>query len=59
MRDSGGGSDDGEGGGGGGGVGKLLVGVKNSAVITGLPKGHAELQSIFSRSSPSKNEHFG
>ena len=25
---------------GGGGVGKLLVGIKNSAVITGLPKGH-------------------
>ena len=54
MRDSGGGSDEG-----GGGGGKLLVGIKNSAVITELPKGHAELQSIFSRSSPSKNEHFG
>ena len=49
MRDSGGGSDDG----GGGGRGKLLVGITNSAVITGLPKGHAELQSIYSRSSPS------
>ena len=54
MRDSGGGSDEG-----GGGGGKLLVGIKNSAVITELPKGHAELQSIFSRSSPSKNEQFG
>ena len=42
-----------------GGGGKLLVCIKNSAVITELPKGHAELQSIFSRSSPSKNEHFG
>ena len=43
MRDSGGGSDEG-----GGGGGKLLVCIKNSAVITELPKGHAELQSIFS-----------
>ena len=42
----------------GAGGGKLLVGIKNSAVITGLPKGHPVLQSIFSRSSPSKNEHF-
>ena len=31
----------------GGGGGKLLAGIKNSAVITGLPKGHAELQSIY------------
>ena len=36
-----------------GGGGKLLVGITNSAVITGLPKGHAELQSIYCRSSPS------
>ena len=53
MGDSGGGSDDG-----GGGGGKLLVGIKNSAVIAGLPEGHAELQSSFRRSSSSKNEHF-
>ena len=53
MRDSGGGSDDGGGGGRGAAGGKLLVGITNSAVITGLPKGHAELQSIYCRSSPS------
>ena len=41
-----------------GGGGKLLVGIKNSAVIAGLPEGHAELQSSFRRSSSSKNEHF-
>ena len=38
-------------GGGGGGRRKLLVGITNSTVITGLPKGHAELQSIYCRSS--------
>ena len=37
-----------------GGGGKMLVGIKNFAVINGLPKGHAELQSTFCRSSPSK-----
>ena len=41
-----------------GGGGELLVGIRNSAVIAGLPEGHAELQSSFRRSSPSKNEHF-
>ena len=37
----------------GGGGSCLSALITNSAVITGLPKGHAELQSIYCRSSPS------
>ena len=32
---------------GGGGGGKMLAGIKNTTLITGMPKGHAELQSIY------------